>query len=110
MKRGIENMNFLNLYEIQCLDYANNWIGYFYVHSFKTLRHKKDSIKNGYVPNGLRFIINDQYWAPTKVTPLNPFVYFWKKYIKKYFYFGWRVNWEKELKKIKKTLDKQKNL
>ena len=96
-------MDFLNLYEIQCLDYTGEWTGYFYVHSFKTLRHKKDTIKSGYVPDGLRLVIDDQYWTPVTIMSLNPFVYFWKKYIKKYFHYGWRVNWEKELKKYRKT-------
>ena len=70
---------------------------------FKTIRNKKDVLKNHSVSDGLRFIIIDQDWCPIHITPLNPFTYFWKKYVKKYFKNGWRVDWEKELKKYHKS-------
>ena len=87
----------LHLTEIKCVDYTGEWYGYFYVNARKPLRNIKDVDNNNFVPDGLRLVIDDQYYTPVSINgTLDPFTYIWRKYFKKHFHFGYRVNWEKE--------------
>lgn len=90
----------LYLTEIKCFDYSGEWTGYFYVYARRPIRNLKDIMTNK-MPNGLRLVLEDQYWTPYAYCgTLNPFTFIFRKYFKKRFSYGWRINWEKEAKKL----------
>lgn len=84
--------------EIKCRDWTGEWNGYFYVNARRPLRKVQD-IDAYHVPDGARLIIDDNSWEPVEITNLSIFQYIYRKYFKRYFRFGYRVNWEKELKR-----------
>lgn len=89
----------LHLTEIKCIDQLG-FYGYFYVNARRPLRNINNVMQNPYVPDGLRLVIDDQYFRPVEIRgSLRPITYLYHKYFKKYFRNGYRVNWEKELKK-----------
>lgn len=88
--------------EIRCRDWTGDWYGYFYTIARRPIRKLQD-INSFYIPDGLRLIIYDYSWEPVEVNSnLSIFQYIYRKYFKKSFRFGYRVNWEKELKKEKR--------
>lgn len=89
-------------YELECLDYSGEWYEYYYFYSPRAIRNPKSALKNGYAPDGMRIIVEDRESHPVRVRFMhNIFEYIYLKYFKKRatFKFGYRVNWEEELKK-----------
>ena len=86
--------------EIICRDWTGEWNCYFYVNAKKALRNVKNVLDNRYVPDGLRLVIEEYQYEPYQICGnIGLFTYLYRKYLKKGFRFGYRVNWEKELKK-----------
>ena len=86
----------LYLTEIKCLDWSGDYYGYFYVNAYCHICGLED-IDNCYVPEKLVTVIEDYNWTPVKVNDtLSIFQYIYRKYFKRHFYHGRRVNWEKE--------------
>lgn len=48
------------------------------------------------IPEHLRLVVQDQDLVYVKGERINFFQYIYRKYIKKVFPFGYRLNWEKE--------------
>lgn len=91
---------FFHFTEIKCTNEFHDWYGYFYINAYKPLRNQNNALNNSYVPDGFRLILMDQYWTPVEIRGNFGFIgYIYKKYFKRYFHLGYRVNWEKELKK-----------
>ena len=63
------------------------------------------ALNRGCVPDVMRIVVDDREEKPIKIRPIhNIFEYIDKKYFKKVetFRMGYRVNWEKEMKKMLK--------
>lgn len=92
-------------YELKCMD----WLGYYtyyYFYSPRAIRNPKMALKRGYAPDAMRIVVDDRYEEePVEIRFMhNIFEYIYKKYFKKAgtFRLGYRVDWEKEIKKILK--------
>lgn len=92
-------LQMLHLTEIKCLD-KQGLYNYFYVNARCPLRNLKNALQSPFVPDGLRIIILDKELSPIQICgSLDPITYLYRKYFKRYFVNGYRINWEKELKK-----------
>ena len=91
-------------YELECVD----WFGfstYYYFYSSREIRDIKTALNRGYAPDAIRIVVDDREEKPIKIRSMhNIFEYIYKKYFKKAgtFRMGYRVDWEKEMKKILK--------
>lgn len=91
-------------YELECLD----WFGfstYYYFYSHREIRSPKTALNRGCAPDAMRIIVDDREEEPIKIRVIhNIFEYIYKKYFKKAgtFKMGYRVDWEKEIKKFLK--------
>lgn len=86
----------LHLTEIKCVDNAGKNYGYFYVNARLPLRSLKH-VDGYHVPDALRLVIYENNWTPVDICgSLGLFTYLYRKYIKKSFPHGRRINWEKE--------------
>ena len=88
-------------YELTCVDFQG-FFTYYYFYSPRTIRNLKVALNNGYAPDRVRLIIDDGEESPVTIRFMhNIFEYIYLKYFKKRrtFIFGYRVDWEKELKK-----------
>lgn len=93
----------LHLTEIKCVD-AFGFTVYIYTNARKVLRNIKQ-INNTHISDGLRIMIEENELTPISCTGnISPWTYLYRKYIKadNSFTFGYRFNWEKELKKYLK--------
>lgn len=84
-----------NLYEIKCTDYTGMWFEYYYCHATGRLNEYKRVLTNA-VPDKVRLVIDDRYSDVTTISRLNPISFLYRKYIKRRFHWGRRINWEKE--------------
>ena len=91
-------------YELKCMD----WMGfytYYYFYSPRAIRNPKMALNRGYASDAMRLVVDDREENPIEIRPMhNIFEYIYKKYFKKAgtFRLGYRVDWEKERKKILK--------
>lgn len=91
-------------YELECID----WFGfstYYYFYSHREICNLKTALNRGYAPDAMRMVVDDREDNPIKIRSIhNIFKYIYKKYFKKAgtFRMGYRVDWEKEIKKILK--------
>ena len=95
-------------YELTCID-SMGFYTYYYFYSPRHPRNPKSALRHGYGPDAMRFIINDREESPVELRFMNNiFEYIYKKYFKKAgtFNLGYRVDWEKENKKIAAALNK----
>ena len=92
------------LYELECVD----WFGfrtYYYFYSPREIRNLKAALNHGCAPDAMRLVIDDREEKRIKIRSIhNIFEYIYKKYFKEAgtFRMGYRVDWEKEMKKILK--------
>jgi len=94
----------LHLTEIKCIDAFGSTV-YIYTNTRNALRNIQQIEKNTHISDGLRIMIEENELTPISFTGnLSPWTYFYRKYIKadNSFTFGYRFNWEKELKKYLK--------
>ena len=88
-------------YELECID----WFGfstYYYFYSPREIRNLKTTLNRGCAPDAMRIVVDDREDNPIKIRSIhNIFKYIYKKYFKKAgtFRMGYRVDWEKEIKK-----------
>ena len=88
-------------YELECID----WFGfsaYYYFYSSREIRNLKTALNRGCAPDAMRMVVDDREDNPIKIRSIhNIFKYIYKKYFKKAgtFRMGYRVDWEKEIKK-----------
>lgn len=69
------------------------------------IHNPKMALNHGYAPDVMRLVVDDREENPIKIRPIhNIFEYIYKKYLKKAgtFRMGYRVDWEKEMKKMLK--------
>lgn len=88
-------------YELTCID-SQGFFTYYYFYSHRAIRNLKVVLNSGYAPDGMRLIVDDREENPVTIRFIhNIFEYIYLKYFKKRrtFIFGYRVDWEKELKK-----------
>ena len=91
-------------YELECLD----WFGfstYYYFYSPRAISNLKTVLNRGCAPDAMRIVVNDREETPIKIRSIhNIFKYIYKKYFKKAgtSRMCYRVDWEKEIKKILK--------
>jgi len=91
-------------YELECVD----WFGfstYYYFYSPRAIRNPKMALNRGYASDAMRLVVDDREESPIEIRSMhNIFEYIYKKYFKKAgtFRMGYRVDWEKEMKKILK--------
>lgn len=91
-------------YELECVD----WFGfstYYYFYSHCAISNLKTALNRGCAPDGMRIVVDDREDNPIKIRSIhNIFEYIYKKYFKKAgtFRMGYRVDWEKEIKKFLK--------
>jgi hypothetical protein len=91
-------------YELKGMD-KMGFYTYYYFYSPRTPRNPKTALQNGYAPDAMRIVFDDRYESPIEIKFMhNIFEYIYKKYFKKAgtFRLGYRVDWEKEIKKILK--------
>lgn len=91
-------------YELKCLDDLGFYT-YYYFYSPRAIRNPKMALDNGYAPDALRILIDDRGEGVCQIRFVhNIFEYLYKKYFKKAgtFRLGYRVDWEKEMKKYLK--------
>jgi hypothetical protein len=100
----------VGFYELTCID-SNKIFTYYYFHSPKAIRHIRYVLENNYAPAGLRLVLffrkeNNQL---VRLRIMNPFEYFYKKYIKNSWTSttGYRVDWERI---FKESVDKIKSI
>lgn len=89
-------------YELKCMD-KMGFYTYYYFYSYRVPRTSKTALNNGYAPDAMRIVIDDREENPIEIRFIhNIFEYIYKKYFKKTgtFHLGYRVNWEKEIKKF----------
>lgn len=89
-------------YELTCID-KMDFFTYYYFYSPRAIRNPKTALNHGYAPDAMRLVVDDREESPVVIRPMhNIFEYIYKKYFKKAgtFTFGYRVDWEKEIKKI----------
>lgn len=91
-------------YELECID----WFGfstYYYFYSPREISNLKTALNRGCAPDAMRIVVDDREDNPIKIRSIhNIFKYIYKKHFKKAgtFRMGYRVDWEKEIKKILK--------
>lgn len=91
-------------YELECVDWFD-FSTYYYFYSPREIRNLKAALNHGCAPDAMRLVIDDREEKPIKIRSIhNIFEYIYKKYFKKAgtFRMGYRVDWEKEMKKILK--------
>jgi len=91
-------------YELKCMD-GMGFYTYYYFYSPRAIRNPKMALNRGYVSDAMRLVVDDREESPIEIRFMhNIFEYIYKKYFKKAgtFRLGYRVNWEKEIKKILK--------
>lgn len=92
-------------YELKCMD-RMGFYTYYYFYSPRIIRYPKIALNRGYAPDAMRLVIDDKEESPLEIKFIhNIFKYIYKKYFKKAgtFILGYRVDWEKERKKILKN-------
>lgn len=91
-------------YELKCLD-RTGFYTYYYFYSPRAIRNPKIALNNGYASDAMRFVVDNREENPIEIRFVhNVFEYIYKKYFKKAgtFRLGYRVDWEKEIKKFLK--------
>jgi hypothetical protein len=91
-------------YELKGIDRLG-FFTYYYFYSPRPIRNPKIALQRGYAPDAMRIVFDDRDENPVRIRFMhNIFEYIYKKYFKKAgtFRLGYRVNWEKEMKKILK--------
>ena len=91
-------------YELECLD-RFGFSTYYYFYNPREIRNLKTALNRGCAPDAMRMVVDDREDNPIKIRSIhNIFKYIYKKYFKKAgtFRMGYRVDWEKEIKKILK--------
>ena len=91
-------------YELECVDRVGRSI-YYNIYSPRAIRNPKMALNRGYAPDAMRLVVDDREEKPIKIRFMhNIFEYIYKKYFKQAntFRMGYRVDWEKEMKKILK--------
>lgn len=87
-------------YELRCIDHTGMY-AYYYFYSSRAIRNPAGALRSGYAPDAMRLVVDDRKDNPIGIRLMhNIFEYFYNKYFKKYFSLGYRVDWEKEIKKI----------
>lgn len=91
-------------YELKGMDRLGFYT-YYYFYSPRTPRSPKTALQRGYAPDAMRIVFDDRDESPVEIRIMhNIFEYIYKKYFKKAgtFRLGYRIDWEKEIKKILK--------
>ena len=91
-------------YELECMD-GFGFGTYYYFYSPRVICSLKTALNYGNAPKAMIIVIDDREEMPIKIRSIhNIFEYIYKKYFKKAgtFRMGYRVDWEKEIKKILK--------
>ena len=91
-------------YELECVDWFD-FSTYYYFYSPRVICSLKTALNYGNAPRAMIIVIDDREEKPIKIRSIhNIFEYIYKKYFKKAgtFRMGYRVDWEKEMKKILK--------
>ena len=91
-------------YELECID-RFDFSTYYYFYSPREIRNLKTVLNRDCAPDAMRIIVDDREDNPIKIRSIhNIFTYIYKKYFKKAgtFRMGYRVDWEKEMKKFLK--------
>lgn len=69
---------------------------YYYCLCSRPLHSVKAATTNA-VPDKVRLVMDDHSVNPISVRYIPPLKYIWYKYLKRKFYKGKRINWEKEI-------------
>ncbi|MDY5068253.1 MAG: hypothetical protein SPE58_05880 [Lactobacillus johnsonii] len=91
-------------YELECVD-RFGFSTYYYFYSHCAISNLKTALNRGRAPDAMRIVVDDREETPIKIRVIhNIFEYIYKKYFKKAgtFRMGYRVDWEKEIKKFLK--------
>lgn len=90
-------------YELTTINF-NDTHHYYYFYSPRAIRNPKSALNYGCAPDAVRLLIQDKEETPVHVAFISPFNYFYRKYFKKRrsFIFGYRCDWEKEIKEYLK--------
>ena len=90
-------------YELKCMD-KMGFYTYYYFYSPRAICNPKVALKRGYASDAMRLVVDDREESPIEIRFIDMFEYIYKKYFKKAgtFRLGYRVDWEKEMKKILK--------
>lgn len=83
-------------FEIKCNAWTSGRFEYYYcIADARRLRSAR-AAKTNAIPDKCRLVMDDRYAEPCAVTPLGLPQYIWRKYFKRRFHWGKRINWEKE--------------
>lgn len=89
-------------YELKCMN-EMGFYTYYYFYSPCVIHNFKTALNCGCAPDAMRIVVDDREESPIEIRFIhNVFEYIYKKYFKKAgtFRLGYRVDWEKEIKKI----------
>lgn len=86
----------MNCYELRTIDPINGNTLYYYFSTWQTIRNAKKLAKP--IPDKIRILVEDREESLVTVELIDPLKYFYRKFLKNpySFWFGYRVNWEKE--------------
>lgn len=85
-----------NYYEIEYIDNIMGHSYYVYLEIFDKINLYVVQSNIYPLPTYLRLLVDDRDLTAVNLNKINIFQFTYRKYFKKHFKWGWRLNWEKE--------------